>query len=236
MEIFKRIVYIFASVLILVLLFLGCAWLYGKLATNNSFFTNLSTVSSSLSAIGGLLVFGVTFLYFLETRKMTRSTQRQTELMEEPAVSIKVIPSEETPNILLMVMKNTGGGPAYDITVRFTPNISYGNKTLNDLNVFNKMPLLEKGEEVEFFFDSAINYEQDEKPKQLSANLKYYSVPQSTSGTHTSPIERDFIIDIEERNNLRYLSRRTMHDLVNEVEELKQVLLISNLEKGEEKK
>lgn len=226
----KHILYVCIAILVIILLVLICTWLYGKLAKDTSFYSNLGTVSSSLSAIGGLLVFLVTFLYFLETRKMTRATQRQTELMEQPAVSIKVIPSDDTPNILLMVIKNTGGGPAYDLSVTFTPDIPYGQKTLNQLNIFNKMPLLDKGEEVKFFFGSAIDYGKNDEPKELTANLKYYSIPQ-LNGEVSEPIEREFVIDVIERHDLRYISRRNIHDLVNEVEELKHALVIATLEK-----
>lgn len=231
----KHILYVWISILIIVILVLICTWLYSNLAKDKNFYSNLGTVSSSLSAIGGLLVFGVTFLYFLETRKMTRATQRQTELMEQPAVSIKVVPSDETPNILLMIIKNTGGGPAYDLSVTFTPDISYGNKTLNQLNIFNKMPLLDKGEEVKFFFGSAIEYGNKGEPNEITANLKYYSVPQSSKDVDES-IQREFVIDVIERYDLRYISRRNIHDLVNEVEELKHALLIASLEKKDGQK
>jgi hypothetical protein len=208
--------------------------LYGVYSKESAFLTSLSTVATSISTIGSLLLLVVTFFYFLETRDMAKETRRQRELLEEPAVSIKILPDEKSSNFLYMVMKNTGGGPAYDISVSFDPDIPYGESTLNGLKMFNKMPLLDKGEETKFFFASAIEYFKSDMPKETKALVTYFLVPKSKNdkrNKYNKPIIREFTIDIEEKKGQSHLIRRDVHDLVNEIEELKQVLLIASLEK-----
>lgn len=151
----------------------------GKLKKDASFYSNLSSISTSIASIGGLLLLIVTFLYLLETRKMAVEARRQRELLEEPAVSIKVLPERKDPNFLYIVIKNTGGGPAYDISIEFNPNLDYRGSTLNELNMFKNMPLLDKGEEVSFFFDSAVNFFKSDKPMQIKAKVIYFLTPAS---------------------------------------------------------
>ncbi|MGE6719546.1 hypothetical protein ACQKGD_19600 [Peribacillus frigoritolerans] len=233
MEMIKRILYLLLLGILICIGVLICTQLFEQYSKETDFFDNLSKVSSSISAIGGLLVLIVTFFYFLETRKMTIATRRQTELLEEPAVSLKIVPDDTNINFLYVIMKNTGGGPAYDISVNFEPDIKYGAKTLNQLKMFNKMPLLDKGEEVKFFFDSAIEYFESDKPMETRATVSYFLSPQSAK--NQKPIIREFTIDIEERKGLYHLSKRDINDLVKEIEELKHALIIASIErKGDE--
>lgn len=229
METIKRLLYLILLGIIICIGVVYLTHLYGQFSKDTGFFNNLSTLSSSISAIGGLLVLVVTFFYFLETRKMTIATRRQTELLEEPAVSLKISPAEGNPNLLYVVMKNTGGGPAYDVSVSFTPDLTYGETTLNKLKMFNKMPLLDKGEEVKFFFASAIEYFESNKPLESRASVSYFSSPQSPK--NKNPLTREFTIDLSEREGQYHICRRDINDLVNEIEELKHALIISSIER-----
>jgi hypothetical protein len=196
---------------------------------NQEFYTVLSSVSSSIASVGGLLLLVVTFLYLLVTRKMAVETTKQRKLLEEPAVSLKIIPDNKDPNFLFFVLKNTGGGAAYDISIVFNPDLNYRASSLNKLKMFNNMPLLDKGEEIKFFFDSAIQFFKSDAPTETTVTITYFNTPKINKGS--KPIKREIIIDFEERKGLLYLNRRDVHDLVNEVEELKHALLISTIEK-----
>lgn len=195
---------------------------------DQQFFTVLGSVSTSIASIGGVLLLFVTFMYLIETRKMTIESRRQRELLEEPAVSIKVVPEYKDPNFLFLVIKNTGGGPAYDISVEFQPDLDYRGSTLNELNMFKNMPLLDKGEEVSFFFDSAVDFFKSQKPMQVTAKITYFMTPANKKGS--KQFSREIKINFEERKGQLHLIRRDIHDLVNEVEELKHALLISSIE------
>jgi hypothetical protein len=222
---------------ILILIVLGILIVYGiisltdyikKLNFDQQFFVVLGSVSTSIASIGGLLLLLVTFLYLIETRKMAIESRRQRELLEEPAVSVKIVPELKDPNFLFLVIKNTGGGPAYDISVEFIPDLEYKGSTLNELNMFKNMPLLDKGEEVSFFYDSAVDFFKSQKPMQIKANITYYKTPAENNGS--KQFSREIKINFEERKGQLHLIRRDIHDLVNEMEELKHALLISTIE------
>jgi hypothetical protein len=226
---------------ILMLLVFLIAFIYGllKLTTLISktnftpeFFSTMSSISTSIASVGGLLLLIVTFLYLIETRKIAVETTKQRKLLEEPAVSIRVLPDSKDPNFLFLALKNTGGGAAYDISVEFKPDLTYRGTSLNSLNMFRNMPVLEKGDESSFFFDSAVQYFKSDNPRETKATITYYNTPKNKK---TVPIIREVIINFEERKGQLHLSRRDMNDLVNEIEELKQTLLVTTVEKRNDK-
>ncbi|MFZ2473221.1 MAG: hypothetical protein WAW52_14920 [Methanothrix sp.] len=190
-------------------------------------FTAMGAISNAITAVVGLLIFIVTFLYLLATRAMVDEMKRQRAAIEEPAVSIKVVPSADAANILNLVLKNTGGGAAYDVTVKFNPDIPYkDNITLNQLNMFHNMALLDKGESVELFFASAPVYFKSDKPKKTKATVEYYITPPYQREINPKPKIRIIEINLEERKDQLQIRNRSMDDLVKEIEELKQGLLL----------
>ncbi|MGG1600993.1 hypothetical protein [Paenibacillus naphthalenovorans] len=218
------------SILLILIMFLT-----NQLQNRNydaSWYTALSAVMSGIASIGGLFLLVVTFLYFIETKKMVSEAKRQREILEEPAVSVKITPDIKKSNALNVVIKNTGGGAAYDVSIKFNPDIPYHDSTLNELNMFKKMPLIDKGETIEFFFASAHEYLNSEKPKFSEATLEYYIHPVNERDK-SKPIVRKINIDIEERKGQLQIAHRDMHELVNEIEELKHALLLSIVKKGE---
>lgn len=109
----------------------------------NDWFSKVSSISTAFASIGSLLLLFVTFQYLLETKKMVQEMQ----LQREPAVTVKIIPDKDNFNLLNLLIKNTGGGPAYDITIHFDPDLPYqfsDAKTLNNLDSLRLLPLLEK--------------------------------------------------------------------------------------------
>ena len=97
--------------------------------------------------------------------KLIDEMKKQRAATEEPAVSIKVVPSTDAANVLNLVLKNSGGSPAYNVSVKFDPDLPYKDITLNQLNLFHDMALLDKGESVELFLASAPDYFRSNKQK-----------------------------------------------------------------------
>jgi len=128
-------------------------------------FTAIAAISNAITAFIGVLLFIVTFFYLLATRAMVDEMKKQRAATEEPAVSIKVVPSTDAANVLNLVLKNSGGSPAYNVSVKFDPDLPYKDITLNQLNLFHDMALLDKGESVELFLASAPDYFRSNKQK-----------------------------------------------------------------------
>jgi hypothetical protein len=191
---------------------------------DSDYYTLLSSVSTAVASIGGITLLFLTYFTFLETRK-------QRIAQEEPVVTLRLVTDEKNSNFLNFHLKNTGGGPAYDLSVTFNPDLPYGDTTLNNLKMFKRMPLLEKGEEVTFFFDTTFKYFNLEGPTTVMAKAIYYTLPKENRNARK--LERSFEINIDERKGQRQIIKKDMNDLVKELEEIKHFIVISKIEQGE---
>lgn len=200
-------------------------------------FADIGSRSNAITAIIGLSLLTLTLFYLLATREMVQEMRKQRAIIEEPAVSLKAVPSADAANAINLVLKNTGGGPAYDVSVKFDPDIPYWDDiSLNKINLFHKMSLLDKGEIVELFLASAPEYFKSDKPKKTIATIEYYTTPHHQRNNNSGPRRIRIIeIDFEERRNQLQVRHRGINDLVEEIEELKQGLLLiaSNVKNDE---
>lgn len=192
---------------------------FDKQNLNTESYTALTAISTTVAAIGGLTLLFVTYLTFLETK-------RQRIAQEEPIVTLKVVPDTKHINFLNFVLKNTGGGSAYDLNITFTPNLKYSDTTLNELSMFKRMPLLEKGEEIIFFYDSFIDYLESGQPLKIEAKATYFTLPENNRSS--KKIEREFEIDFAERKGQMQLNKKDMNDLIKEIRELKHFIVINS--------
>lgn len=180
-----------------------------------SFFSdNVSEISTFISTLALIVL----FLNLLEIKK-----QRRFE--EDPFVSLKIVPDKSN-SLLNVIMKNTGGSPAYNVSVSFKPDLPYHDTSLNKLKIFNNMPFLDKGEKVEFLFDSTIDYFNAESPiNTTEATITYFKSPYDYDN-NKNPEKHKIKIELDERKGQLNVRYNTMHNLVKEVQELKQGLLL----------
>lgn len=204
------------------------------------FITNLSINYYSTSdwfsrfqIISSFVLMVFTLFYLLETREMVLEQKRQRRNLESPSISLKIDVENKNSINLNVVMKNSGGGPAYDISVRFYPDINYNGTTLSNLNMFNEMPLLDKGEKVSFFLDTVPDYLESDNPDSTTAEIKYYDIPEHKRSRKDKPIIRKIKINIREREGQLQFKERNLNELVKEIKELKEALLILHMEKEE---
>jgi hypothetical protein len=186
----------------------------------------------AITAISGIFLLATTFYYTLKTRDMAEEMKRQRQILERPAVSVRISPNPKYSSLLNMVIKNTGGGAAYDVSIKFDPDLPYYDTHLNLLRIFQKMPLLDKGESIEFVFASEIEYYNSSNPKSTTATIQYYLSPQYTR-TDADPIQiRVIKIDIIEREGQLRPKTNGIPELVGEIGELKQglLMLLSDME------
>lgn len=220
----KSLAYLLIIILLAVWSVLEITRSFLKLKLDNDFFSALGSVADSLASLTSIGVLLFTYFALQESRK-------QRENADEPVVTLRLLPEVKNNNFLSFTLKNTGGGPAYDLSVRFNPDLPYGNETLNNLNMFKRMSLLDKNEEVNFLFDSASEYYNSNNPKVTVATVTYYKQPKDQK--KTKAIVRDFEIDFEERKGQMNLITRDISDLVKEVQELKHAIVIANYERGD---
>ena len=232
MKIFKEIL----LYIIMVLMIIGSLlFVVNQLDISNhttSWYSVLSSVSTSFAAIASILLLLVTFFYLLATRNMVGEMKKQRLAQEEPVVSVRIVPDSNNFGILNINVKNTGGGPAYNVSVKFEPDLPYHSSSINKLRMFNDMPVLDKNETIEFLFASAHSYFNSENSKTTTAFIEYYRRPKTNKVKGNEPVKREIKIDLEERAGQLYVNRNGMHDLVKEVEEIKQGILMLLTEKN----
>jgi hypothetical protein len=212
---FKVLILILFSLSIITLAF----YLTFKFKVPTNFYTKLSSISTTFAAVGGIALLVVTYFTFQDGKQ-------QREIEKEPIITLRLIPDNKNSSFVNFSIKNTGGGPAYDLSISFAPNVPYNSSTLNELNMFKRLPLLDKDEQIEFFFASLIEYYNSDKPKNINAVATYYTFPKENK--KAKKLIRSFEIFIEERKGQMQIIKKDLNDLVKEIEELKHFIAIKN--------
>lgn len=214
--------FIIALLLAAILFFL----IVNNINYDDLWFNKLQSISTAVAAIGSITLLGITLIYVFTSRQMVEEMRKQREVSESPAVSVKIIPDQTNFNLLNLVLRNTGGGAAYDVSVNFSPDLPYSkSKTVNQLNVFNNLPLLDKGEEIEIFFASTIQYFESNNPKETTVTISYFR-NQEHEKAFEKPNVISYKLNIEERKGQRFVSYKGLNELVTQVEELKHAILM----------
>ncbi|MBI2417140.1 MAG: hypothetical protein HYV28_04435 [Ignavibacteriales bacterium] len=193
-------------------------------------FIRVSSAATALAAI--FTIFAVIFAY--RSMKSSASSLEETKRINEPAVSVKIAPDKDNYDFLNLIIQNTGGSAAYDVTVRFDPDLPYMG-TYDTVNVLPKLKyiaLLEKQERIEFFFslaydlesDSTENEEKNKYPKETTATICYNK--KKKKAEEKKDVERKYEINLLENKGQIYVNKKKMNDLFKEIEELKHGLFI----------
>lgn len=193
-------------------------------------FSKLDATSTALLAV---FTFFTVFFAF-KTMKASVNALDETRRMNAPAVSVKIAWSEEKPDMIFLVVQNTGGSAAYDVNIQFDPDLPYKGSysNLNSLPKFKDLPLLEKNEKVWIYL--ATSYElYNTDPSPVLDNTIYPKEVMVSIEYNLSQIKKDgkdvhikYKINLKEDEGRLYIGKKTLHDLVNEMEELKQALVI----------
>ena len=115
--------------------------------------------------------------------------------MYRPRLFFDILPGNVNPNLLDVVLRNSGGSPAYNINCTFDPDLPfYGSTTLSKLNIFKNVPFLEHREELRFFYRdlfSILNEGEAYGSKQTKVSITYTdSEAQSYTESYTISLER----------------------------------------------
>jgi len=116
-----------------------------------------------------------------------------------------------------MVIKNVGNGPAFDVKIKFEPDIVYREPDikLSDLPIFQQMAFFPAGKEIRFFFKSMIGQFGEDAQNQFNVNLGY-----KDSGGKI--YDENLSLDLTLYKNLAFLGVKDFDDLVKTVERIAQ--------------
>jgi len=141
---------------------------------DSGFMSTLSSVSIAIAALVGVFVLLVAQASLITSQGMLDEMRQQRDAAERPSISVVTIPEPRRPGILNLRIANAGRGPAYDLTVRFAPDIPWGDSTLNTAGILSGMPVLESGQKVEIFLAAGGQLQEEGYPMESIAHVTYF--------------------------------------------------------------
>ena len=186
-----------------------------------------ATTAAVIAAAASLAAALGTLVYVVLTHRMV-GEMRQTRLAQErPYVYIDVARQESN---ILLVVTNSGTGPAANVTFRFDrPIVTYENKQAGDRIEPTAWPLLAKGipflpprREIVSSAGSFSEYfravDEDGRPLSYAGTVRY------TNPLTGEAYEEGIVLDCEHFRGTMWVRQRDMDDLVKEVAEIKKIL------------
>ncbi|MEW6095132.1 MAG: hypothetical protein AB1567_01205 [bacterium] len=186
------------------------------------------SILQAWSIVGLVVVAGVfvSITWYL-TKEIRKAVSASCNLVEEikqvrksenmPYVLVDIKPKVGQIQVLEVVIRNIGGGPAFNLNCKFTPDVIYREKpkvTLSELPIFKNLNVLPPKEEIKFFFAPALEYMKDTtKPKEIEVFVSYRDIFEEVHND-------SFHIDLKVRNILLFTEEKGLNDLAKEVERL----------------
>jgi hypothetical protein len=107
-----------------------------------------------------------------------------------PFVIFDIRPNSFNTQFLEVVIKNSGKIPAYDVEMKFEPDLDYfGETTLSQLPILKHLPFIEQGLEIRFpyktFFE-VLRKEEKSKNNKSTVKVTYYDCPRSLRKGNTN--------------------------------------------------
>lgn len=160
-------------------------------------------------------------------RQIRKSATASCNLVEEikqihkagcmPYVLVDIKPKEKQVQVLEVVIRNIGEGPAFNLNCKFTPDVIYRQKpkiTISDLPIFKNLKVFPPKEEIRFFFAPALEYMKDTtKPKEFEVFISYEDMFKEVHND-------SFHIDLKVRSILLFTEEKGLDDVAKEVERL----------------
>jgi hypothetical protein len=139
-----------------------------------------------------------TWRYAALTGRLVRETTRMRRAGTEPSLAVYLMPQEQWVNLIDVVVKNFGAGPAYDIKWRIEAGDEESKNRyarLYDLALFHGLSYLPPGEQFRSYIGSGV----DLLKEPLAKPLKIAATYKNAEGEFQ---EKSFVLDIEQYRNL----------------------------------
>lgn len=183
-----------------------------------------TTIFTFISSLGTLSLAILTLISYLNTKKQRFEDKK-------PIVTLQLIPENNKSQNIDFHLTNTGGGPAYNLTIKFTPNEKYGETYLNELPLFKNLPVLELNDSKKFFYASAIDVMEESERHLLKGMATYYNKPEENK--YRKKFTREFSLSVNEYKFLQYVGDPGFNELVTEIREFKQAVILANVNNEE---
>ena len=139
-----------------------------------------------------------------------------------PRITFDIIPQDVIPNLLDVVIKNSGYTPGYHISFKFKDDLYYHEKSnMSDIPLFKKpIPFLSAGHEIRFFygnFPEILARGGALGKKRTTVTIQYTDINEKSTPKFTDVYE----VDVERYKDILSISRQDINSLVKEVSSLR---------------
>ena len=178
-------------------------------------FSFMNTNSGSIIAILTFVLAVITGMYAFLTWKMVKETKKMREIQSEPQISVFYKSKDEYINLIDIVIKNIGQGPAYKLTFKTNPDFEYSEgKKISELNIFkNGLKYLAPNQELVFFLNSLIEISSKKLCSSFDVTVNY----EDESG---KKYERNYNIDLSEIFGLRHVGGPPLKKIADQIEKI----------------
>ncbi len=129
-----------------------------------------------INANQGILILVFTFLLVWFNLRLAKETKRLREVETEPHIEVYLLPYRGGINIINMIVRNSGGGPARDVKWDIRADIDdlrRHNTKIADMTLFKILHYLPAKETIEFYFGSAMDILKHPKLKPFEVVVTY---------------------------------------------------------------
>ncbi len=183
-------------------------WLNGYAGAFNAIFAGVVAISTLVYA-------GLTYLLVKETVKLRK-------VQTEPKISVYIEPEERWLNLVDLVIKNIGHGPAYGISFKFPTDFKLSakrEKTLNSLSFLEGIDYLAPGQAIRTFLTDAVYILGQETGRSFQITASYRKAPNGKG----KGLQETFNIDFDQLRGFETIGESPLYSMAKNVEELKKV-------------
>lgn len=185
----------------------------------------ISMIIMILTGAGIITNFLVLKFYLKSHNDILKQNERINKENSSPIVTLKIIQKN---GLLYLKLKNSGNSPAFDINIKFSKEIKYPlseYSTLNKLPIFERLSLLEKGEEIIFYFDSAKNFYSKKENNSLEVETTISFKDKITDCKKRQ--EYKTLLSFKEYEGMLYIHEVGLKDIVKKMDKLSHSLIIN---------
>lgn len=119
----------------------------------------LNRNAGAISLLLALVVAAATVFYALLTHRLVEETRRMREVQTEPALALRLEPSEHGVNFVNLVVENVGQGPARNIRFKAAPDFRrFRNQHVSDWGIFRHgLNYMAPGQKITLFLTSVLD-------------------------------------------------------------------------------
>jgi len=166
----------------------------------------------------GVVAFS-TVVYAILTWQLVKENRKIRETQTEPVISIFIVQSEQWINLIDLVVRNIGLGPAYNLEFSVEPDFVYEKgRKLSEINfIKNGIQYLPPHQEIRFFLTSLVEDYQTKKetPFKISVIYENYS---------KKKYKQEYPIDFSIWDGLFFIGKNSLVKISDSLENIKKDL------------